>query len=282
MKKVLFSLAIAAVVLMVTSCGKKVLEGEPLDTKYFSLIVPNGWKVNGTNPNKLFMLSKLKEDGKTIEKGHIGFKVSPFMKNAKFHEPNEMRDEAVRRGEVDKGELQYGGVTYYASYSEEYNRYKLRTKLADDAVLEVEVKDLDFEDPMIKDILDNVTIKETPSEVSHDYDCEFFSVTAPEGWEPDPGNNRLRMENDDASITVFNSTVSFEDVQNNWKAFEKQGEITVADLTWVVYANERAKLYNLVTDITSEPNKALVVSLSKVKPDDADLQKVLETIKLKK
>lgn len=282
MKKVLFSIAIAAVALMVASCGEKKLEGEAVDTQYYSLIVPNGWKYNGTNPSKSLMLMKLKEDGKTTEKGHIGFNVSPFNKNAKYHEPNEMRDEAVRRGEVDKGDLKFGDVTYYTSYSEEYNRYRLRTKLANDAILQVEVKDMDFEDPMIKDILSNVTIKETPSELPRDYDCEFFSVTAPEGWQPDPGNNRFRMENEDTNITVYNSTVSFEDVQNNWKAFEKQGEITVGDITWVVYANEKSKLYNVVTDITSEPNKALVVSSFKVKPDEPEFQKVLESIKLKK
>lgn len=283
MKKLLFSIAIVAAGLLVASCGKKVLEGETLNTRFYTLIVPTGWKYTGTNIDKGLQLKKLNEDGRTTEKGLINFNVVPYSKIAKLHEPAEMRDYAVeKRGEVNKGDLQYGGVTYYASYSEEFDRYRLRTKLAEDAVLEVEIKDMDFENPMIKEILDNVVIKETPDALSMNYDCEYFSVTTPDGWTPDPGSSKLRMTKDDVNITVSTSTIPFEKLKENWKSCEPRGEMTVGDITWSVFVNERSKLYNLATDIASEPNKALYITTFKVLPDDPELKKVLETVKLKK
>lgn len=285
MKKV-FSFACAALIAaMVISCGekKKVLEGEPLDTRYYSLVIPTGYKLSGSsNPDKSFMIVKLAEDGKTTEKGNMWFNVVIPNKTFKYTEPSEMKDNAVKNGDIDKGEQQYGGHTYYVSQDDKYGKLKLRTKLADGAILEVHVKDWNFEDPIIKDILDNVVIKETPDAVNPNYDCEYFSVVAPEGWVPEPGSDRVRMVKDDLSITVNTTTVPFEKVKENWKAFEPSGEMTVGGITWQIFINDRSKLYNLLTDIASEPNKALTVCTFKVLPDDAELKKVLESIKLKK
>lgn len=120
-------------------------------------------------------------------------------------------------------------------------------------------------------------------EVSNDYDCDYFSVTGLEGWNLKPGSGSLRMEKDGASITVSNSTISFDKLQENYtKSHEKQADMTVGDITWLVYANESSKLYCLMTDLASEPEKAMMVKTFKVKPDDPDLKKVLESIKLKK
>ena len=283
MKKAIFSFAILAVAAMIASCGgKKELEGEAVNTRMFSLTVPNGYKWTSSNPDKGLMILKLAEDGKTSEKGSLSFMVLPYRENAMAHEPSEIRDAAVKRGCIDKGEQQYGGHTYYVVVDEEYGKLKMYTKLAEDAVLEVDVKDWDFEDPIIKDILDNVNIKEKPDPFNMDYDCEFFSVTTPEGWVPDNGSTRVRMEKDGASITVSVSTVPFEKLKENWKSFDSMGETTVGDLTWSVYGNDRSKLYNLATDIASEPNKALYITTFKVTPDDSELKKVLESIKLKK
>ena len=282
MKKTLFGFAIAAVALLVASCGKKELEGEALNTRYYSLVVPNGYKVNGSDPDKSFSIVKLKEDGKGQEEGSMWFNFHAYSKTDKYHEPSEMKDMAVERGDIDKGEQQYGGNTYYVSLDEEYGKLKFRTKLADNAVLEIHVKGWNLEDPIIKEILDNIVIKETPDAVNPNYDCEYFSVVAPEGWVPERSSSKVRMVKEDLSITVNTTTVSFDKVQENWKSFERRGEMKVGDITWLVFVNDRSKLYNLLTDITSEPDKALTVTTFKVLPDDAELKKVLESIKLKK
>lgn len=282
MKKTLFGFAIVTIALLVASCGKKKLEGETLNTRYYSLIVPNGYKVNGSDPDKSFTIVKLKEDGKGQEEGNMWFNFHPYRENETYHEPAEMKNNAVERGEVDKGEQKYGDNTYYVSLDEEYGKLKFRTKLADNAVLEIYVTGWNFEDPIIKDILDNIVIKETPDAVNPNYDCEYFSVVAPEGWVPVRSNNSVRLEKDELKITISSTTVPFEKVKENWKSFDVSGEKKVGDITWSVFVNDRSKLYNLLTDIVSEPNKALTVTTFRVQPDDPELKKVLESIKLKK
>jgi len=123
--------------------------------------------------------------------------------------------------------------------------------------------------------------EQVAEEVSRDYDCDYFSVTGLEGWKLTPGSGDFRMEKDDASITVSNSTISFEKLQENYAKDEKREDMTVAGITWKVFANESSKLYTLITDIANEPEKALMVKTFKVAPDSPDLKAVLETIKLK-
>ena len=127
----------------------------------------------------------------------------------------------------------------------------------------------------------NATEQTAKEEVSRDYDCDYFSVTGLEGWDLKPGSGSLRMEKDGNSITVSNSTISFEKVQENYAKDEKREDMTVAGITWKVFANESSKLYTLVTDIANEPEKALMVKTFKVTPDSPELKAVLETIKLK-
>ena len=123
--------------------------------------------------------------------------------------------------------------------------------------------------------------EQVAEEVSRDYDCDYFSVTGLEGWKLTPGSGDFRMEKDDASITVSNSTISFEKLQENYAKDEKREDMTVAGITWKVFANESSKLYTLMTDIANEPEKALMVKTFKVAPDSPDLKAVLETVKLK-
>lgn len=118
-------------------------------------------------------------------------------------------------------------------------------------------------------------------EVSRDYNCDYFSVTGLEGWNLKPNSGSFRMEKDGASITVSNSTISFEKVQENYAKDTKLDDMTVAGITWKVFANESSKLYTLITDIANEPEKALMVKTFKVTPDSPELKAVLETIKLK-
>ena len=277
MKKVLFSLAIVVATLLVASCGKKVLEGETINTRYYTVIVPNGYKLSGAiNLDKSLMIVKLNEDGKTVEKGNMAFNVTPFTKTSSTSDPKEMRDHRVKNyGAIDKGEQKHGENTYFVAQDDENGKLKFYTKLGNDAVLTVDVFGWDFEDPIIGDILDNVVVKATPDAPKLDYDFDLFSVKTPEGWEPDMGSSSVRMESDKGRINVYTSTVPFEKVQENWKSFEKRGEMKVGDITWLVFANDNSKNYNLLTDIVDEPNKALVVSSYKVLPDDPDMQKVL-------
>lgn len=118
-------------------------------------------------------------------------------------------------------------------------------------------------------------------EVSRDYTCDYFSVTGLEGWDLKPGSGRIRMEKDGASITVSNTTISFEKAQENYAKDKKLDDMTVAGITWKVFANESSKLYTLITDIANEPEKALMVNTFKVTPDSPELKAVLETVKQK-
>ena len=123
--------------------------------------------------------------------------------------------------------------------------------------------------------------EQATEEVSRDYDCDYFSVTALEGWNLKPGSGSIRMEKDGASITVSNSTISFDKLQENYAKDEKRDDMTVAGITWKVFANESSKLYTLMTDLANEPEKAMMVKTFKVTPDAPELKAVLETIKLK-
>ena len=123
--------------------------------------------------------------------------------------------------------------------------------------------------------------EQATEEVSRDYDCDYFSVTALEGWNLKPGSGSIRMEKDGASITVSNSTISFDKLQENYAKDEKRDDMTVAGITWKVFTNESSKLYTLMTDLANEPEKAMMVKTFKVTPDSPELKAVLETIKLK-
>ena len=104
MKKVFLFACVALIAAMVVSCGekKKVLEGEAVNTRMFSLIVPNGYKWTGSNPDKGLMILKLKEDGKSSEQGHMSFNVHPYRQNAKLHEPNELKDAAEKGSALEQ------------------------------------------------------------------------------------------------------------------------------------------------------------------------------------
>ena len=79
MKRVLYIFAIAALAVTMTSCGSKAtgetaetaeseeitaLEGETVDTRFYTIIIPQGWQVKDmkTKDYNLY-LKKMKEDG---------------------------------------------------------------------------------------------------------------------------------------------------------------------------------------------------------------------------
>lgn len=115
-----------------------------------------------------------------------------------------------------------------------------------------------------------------------EYDFEYFSVKGQEGWAQTSRPGRLRMEKDGASLSISNSSISFEELQKRYAvSHKKQDDITIGGITWQVYADEKSNLYALITDIPNEPDKAMDVFTYNIKPDNPELQKILATIKLK-
>ena len=130
------------------------------------------------------------------------------------------------------------------------------------------------------------TAAEAPAQeeaAKRDFDNEFFSFAAPEGWTTEErGSTSVRMEKDDASITISTSTISFDKFQENHAKDATNKEITAAGLTWKTFANEQSKLYDLATDIAGDPDKCLYISTFQVTPDDPVIKELIETVKLKK
>lgn len=162
MKKVFLFACVAMMAAMVVSCGKKKLEGETIETKYFSVIMPEGWKKGGSSKPEMGCMISKGDDFKTQIAMH--FNTQEYNPNMKIHDPAEMKQWNVeRRGAVDKGEMEFNGHKYYAFYEEKYEKLTLLSQLADQAVLRIEIKRADLENEEIKTILDNVTIKEAAS-----------------------------------------------------------------------------------------------------------------------
>ena len=115
-----------------------------------------------------------------------------------------------------------------------------------------------------------------------EYDFEYFSVKGQEGWAQTSRPGRLRLEKGGASLSISNSSISFEELQKRYAvSHKKQDDITIGGITWQVYADEKSNLYALITDIPNEPDKAMDVFIYHLKPDNPELQKILATIKLK-
>ena len=261
MKKVFLFACVALMAAMVVSCGKKKLEGETIDTKYFSLIMPQGWTKGGsTNPAMGCMIMKDGEVGKQVT---MGFHATEYNKNMKMHDPAEMMQWNVeKKGAVDKGEQEFNGHKYYAYYEENLEKLTLLTQLADSAVLRIEIKRADLENEEVKTILDNVTIKEAASmpegaaadtqqeEVPIDQQTELsgdaYTIKVPADWKA-----RSRMVNNSCVLglkqppftTASPDVVSYENLDQYKAKREKEGSkaiesITVGGREFVVYENE--------------------------------------------
>lgn len=115
-----------------------------------------------------------------------------------------------------------------------------------------------------------------------EYDYEYFSVKGLEDWAQTSRPGRLRMEKDGASLSISNTSISFEELQKRYAvSHKKQDDITINGITWQVYADEKSNLYTLITDLPNEPEKAMEVFTYHIKPDNPELKKILATIKLK-
>jgi hypothetical protein len=274
---------------MVVSCGKKKLEGEQLETKYFTVTMPQGWEQYGASRPDLECMIHLEGTGKQPT---ISFMTEEYNPNMKAKTAAEMQASRIElNGYVDKGEMTFNEHTYYGYYDEQYEKLTLLADLADSAVLRVIITNTDLENEAVKEILDNVEIKAEGSMpagmedmfAAKEFDCDYYTLTTLDGWRQDGSGSNLNMKKDDLSIRCYCSTISFEQLQEqNEPKFESKSEMTVNGVTWLVYGNERSKLYNIIADLKSEPEKAMVVATFKVTPDDADLKKLIESIKLKK
>ena len=289
MKKILLFACVAMVATMVVSCGKKKLEGEQIETKYFTVTMPQGWEQGGASQPDLSCMIHTEGTGKQPS---IAFTAEELNPNMKAQSAAEKKDARISmNGYVDKGEMTFNDHKYYGYYDEKYEKITLLTDLADNAVLRVVITNTDLENEAVKEILDNVVIKETASMpagmedmfAAKKFDCDYYTLTTLDGWRQESSASNLNMKKDDQSIRCFCSTVSFEKLQEqNDPKFESKTEMTVNGTTWIVYGNERSKLYNIIADLKSEPEKAMVLATFKVTPDDADLKKLIESIKLKK
>ena len=289
MKKVLAFACVAMMAAMVVSCGKKKLEGEQVETKYFTVTVPQGWEQGGASQPDLGCMIHLEGTGKQPSISFIAEELTPNMKAKTAAEMQASRIEL--NSYADKGEMTFNEHKYYGYYDEQHEKLTLLADLADNAVLRVVITNTDLENEAVKAILDNVAIKAEASMpagmedmfAAKEFDCDYYTLTTLDGWRQDGSGSNLNMKKDDLSIRCYCSTISFEQLQEqNEPKFESKTEMTVNGTTWIVYGNERSKLYNIIADLKSEPEKAMVVATFKVTPDDADLKKVIESIKLKK
>ena len=270
MKKALLFASVALMAAMVVSCGKKKLEGEAIETKYYTVTMPQGWEKGGATKPDLDCMIHMEGTGKQPS---LFFMTEEFNQNMKAHTAAEKKDAAVTMNEaVDKGEMTFNGRKYYGYYQEKYEKLTLLSDLADNAVLRINITHTDLENEAVKEILDNVVIKDAASMpagmedlfAAKEFDCEYYTLTTLDGWRQESSSNNINLKKDDQSIRLYPS------------------EISLGGNSWIVYGNERSKLYMIFTDLKSEPEKALVVSAFKVTPDDPDMKKLLESVKLKK
>lgn len=247
MKKVLFSFAIAAVAAVMVSCGNKAanaegeateseqseqvatLEGEMVDTRFYTIIIPEGWKVKDMNTKDYNLyLKKMKEDG-SEDRGYIRITANEFRTSDKFHEPKEKLDDflSMNTNRVNKGEMKFGRNTYFVGENPDFKTFELFTKLAGDGLMNITVSSLGLDDETVKAIIDNIVIKETAgpkAEVKEEeitYKTEpgkkgftryFFdkgvSVELPDNVLPRKGAKNIFDEQDQKYNTVYSVTIT--------------------------------------------------------------------------
>ena len=77
MKKILLFACVAVMAAMVVSCGKKKLEGEQIETKYFTVTMPQGWEQGGTSQPDLSCMIHLEGTGKQPSISFIAEELTP-------------------------------------------------------------------------------------------------------------------------------------------------------------------------------------------------------------
>ena len=155
MKKSVIFAMVAMVVVALASCGGGVtkLEGEPAETKYYSLIVPQPWEQNVSNTDDNFRLQKKLEDGSWCT-------MTIYAYPNRDSEPAQANSGNVNAGYVDKGDIKFGNTTYNVAVKEaERPTTTLYTKLTEKGLMLISLWNGSIEDPDVKAIIENITLK---------------------------------------------------------------------------------------------------------------------------
>ena len=156
MKKIIFSFVGAAfAAIMVTACGNGItkLEGETLETKYYTMVMPASWEQNSNNKDENFRIQKKLEDGSWCT-------MTIYAYPDRTGEPNEANSGNVKAGYADKGDIKFGNNTFNVAVKEaEKPTNNLYTKLTEKGLMLVSIYNGSIDDPEIKAIIENITLK---------------------------------------------------------------------------------------------------------------------------
>ena len=154
--KTLINFAMAAIaVIVLASCGNGVtkLEGETVETKYYSMIIPQTWEQNSGNKDENFRLMKKLEDGSWCT-------MTIYAYPDRDSEPAQANFGNVNAGYTDKGDIKFGNTVYNVAVKEvEKPTNTLYTKLTEKGLMLISLYNGSIEDPEIKAIIENITLK---------------------------------------------------------------------------------------------------------------------------
>ena len=155
MKKIIFSFVVAAfAAIMFTACGNGVtkLDGEKAETKYYTIIVPQGWEQYANNKDDNFRIMKKAEEGYCT--------LTIYAYPDRDSEPAKANSGNVNAGYTDKGDIKFGNTTYNVAVKEvEKPTSNLYTKLTEKGLMLISLYNGSIDDPEIKAIIENVTLK---------------------------------------------------------------------------------------------------------------------------
>jgi len=156
MKKTIISFVVAAfAAIMFNACGNGItkLEGEKLETKYYSMIMPASWEQNSNNKDENFRIQKKLDDGSWCT-------MTIYAYPDRNSEPAEANSGNVKAGYTDKGDIKFGNNTFNVAVKEaEKPTNNLYTKLTEKGLLLISIYNGSLDDPEVKAIIENVTLK---------------------------------------------------------------------------------------------------------------------------
>ena len=146
---------VAMVVVALASCGGGItkLEGQQAETKYYSMVIPEGWEEYSSNTDENFRIQKKLEDGSWCT-------MTLYAYPDRTSEPAEANSGNVNAGYTDKGDIKFGNNTFNVAVKEgEKPTNNLYTKLTEKGLLLVSIWNGSLDDPQIKAIIENITLK---------------------------------------------------------------------------------------------------------------------------
>lgn len=129
------------------------IDGDKVDTKYYSLVIPKTWEQNANNDDKNFRISKKNTDNTT---GTMTIYAYPDRDS----EPAKANSGNVNAGATDKGDVTFGKTVYNVAVKEgDRPTTTLYTKLKEKGLLLISVWNLSIDDPEVKAVIENITLK---------------------------------------------------------------------------------------------------------------------------